>query len=44
MPRIDVYEDTGSIAVWVADLEEANSQLTRLGRRADAEKRRGTYV
>jgi hypothetical protein len=44
MPRIDVYEDTGSASVEAADLDEVNSQLTRLGQRADAKKRRGTYV
>ncbi len=32
------------MALWVTNLEEANSQLTRLGRRADTKKRRGTYV
>jgi hypothetical protein len=44
MPRLDVYEDTGSASVEATDLEEVNSQLTRLGRRADAKKRRGTYM
>jgi hypothetical protein len=43
MPRIDVYEDTGSASVEAADLDEVNSQITRLGRRPDAKKRRGTY-
>ena len=43
MPRIDVYEDTGRCCVEVTT-NEVNSATTRLSRRADAKKRRGTYV
>ncbi len=44
MPRIYVYEGTRlTMSVWVPNLEEVRLVLKRLGRRAEAKKRRKTY-
>jgi hypothetical protein len=44
LERLMSNERGRSASVEATDLDEVNSQLTRLGRRADAKKRRGTYV
>jgi hypothetical protein len=44
MPRIYVYEGTRlALSVWVPNLEEVWLDLERLGRQAEARKRRKTY-
>jgi hypothetical protein len=43
MPRIYIYEGTRSTIMWVPNLEDVSLELMRLGRHAEAMKRRKTY-
>jgi hypothetical protein len=43
MPRIYVYEGTRLTILWVPNVEDISLELMRLGRHAEAQKRRKTY-